>query len=368
MKSISINKKSDNMQKIFIVCYSLLYLRNILGHTYLESGIYRIISFLCPLVLLFKLLIAKRSTRENFFVFILAVIGVAVYMETKSYLVLLNFVIIFSSQGINRKKLFNILVVIGVITSILVVFLSIIGAIENKEVMGSLAYGFTNPNQAMSVISISVIMIICVYVKDINIMQWYFLCLFTLGWAILTESRAVYLVLVVMFLLNTIYKFKKQKYFHKIMWEYVFLIGLIFFLFLIFKFEDNIFLAAINNIMTGRLLQANYYYQLYDIKWFGNFIPELNGENHWPWYTIDCSYAYLFIVCGWIYGILHLYFIFRAIRIYRKKEDVGAIFALLLVSVYMLMENTAIWVIYCPLLMLLNVREPKQSSIGRFEQ
>lgn len=354
------NRLSEIMPKAFTLFYSILYLRNIVGQTYLENSIYRLISFICPLFFVAKLMLGKKSRKEVIVTLLLVLVGCAIYLETKNYLALLNIIVILSAQGVDRKRLFDCLTIVGVITAGFVAVLAIIGAIENREVVGNYSYGFLNPNQAMSVISIAVIMIICVHIENINIIHWYFLCLLTLGWAILTGSRAMYLLLISMFLLNLIYKFGNGKIFFKLKWEYLFLLLTILIVSLICQFSSDInIMAMLNDVMTGRLLQANYYYQLYDINFFGNFIPELNGENHWPWYTIDCAYASLFVIYGLVYGVLYIYFMFRAIRIYREKEDVGAVVALLLVAVYMLMENNAIGVVYCPLLLLLNIKKTK---------
>lgn len=352
------NELSRMMPRAFVFFYAVLYVRNILGHTYLESDIFSLVSYICSLFFVVKLILGKKTKKETFVVVLLIALGCAIYLETKSYLALLNIIIILSAKGVNRKQLFDCLAFVGIITACLIAILSALGAIENREVAGSFSYGFSNPNQAMSVISISLIMIVYVRIRNINIVHWYFLCLFTLGWAFLTGSRAMYLLLISMFLLNAIYRMGNGKKFFNCKWEYLFLLLTILIVILFCQFDSSVgIMAFLNNAMTGRLIQANYYYQLYDVNFFGNFIPELNGENHWPWYTIDCAYASLFIIYGLIYGIVYTYCMFRAIKIYRKKEDVGAVISLLLVAVYMLMENNAIGVVYCPLLLLFNIKQ-----------
>lgn len=349
-------KYLQNLRRVFtkayVFAFDCLFVRDLLGHTYLNPSWLRMITYFCVAVIIVKLSLTYYHPSDQKVIAGLFVFGFIVWMVTKSNLVVISTLLIAASKNVSIRKIILHCTILTSISILVVMSCALAGIIPNKFAYEHYAFGFANANLLafyIIIIALGIEYICADYLK--STFHCFSIALLIVA-ALVTGSRACYLVVFALVLGNLGTQIFKKRFKKEILWEFFFLFLSFGWIFSIITYKNFSFLNKINQLCTGRLEQANYYLSKYGFSLFGHFIPELNGKNHWPWFTIDGAYGDLLVVYGAFACAIFIFIYFCTIRSYRQRGKNTKVIVLMAIAFHMLVENPGMIVTYNPFLLL----------------
>lgn len=348
--------KTIKYSTVYIILYSILYFRNILGASLFNFHALSSITGICMLAVSSFLFSRSYTMRELLAGTVIGILGISIFLTNRNYLCIANLILIYAARDVDIKKLSRACFCIINVALTFIAFFCLAGAVSNVEVDGGYAIGFSNPNQTAFFFCMAAILYIYInYEKLSKSCAWLYVFTILIIGEVITNSRAIYLIFIalVVFYVFSRVVLKMGKTTTKINYAVIFAIIAAFLICAILLYAKTTVFVPINILLTGRLEQANYYLSKYGSLPFGTYIPELNGENHWPWFTIDCAYGSLLIIQGWLFTGLFLICMYISIAYYQNKNDEAAALVLLLCGIYMIIENNCIQATYAPCLLLI---------------
>ena len=141
------------------------------------------------------------------------------------------------------------------------------------------------------------------------------------------------------------------------------------FLLLAYNYDASVnWKLVINKLLNGRLELSKIAFDNYDIKLFGQYIPEVGSgaslEEKWDYFFIDDAYVRILMEYGIVLFIVTLVMMVVLARRFREKGQFLLVFALAIVSVHSIMEHHLLEVAYNPFLFMLFADIPKSKIIG----
>jgi hypothetical protein len=338
--------------KAYIFAFDCLFVRNLLGNTYLGWSWLRMVTYFCIAIIIVKLSLTYYHPFDRKVIAGLLIFGFIVWMVMKSNLIIISILLITASKNVSIRKIIWHCTILTSISILIVLGCALAGIIPNKFEYEHYAFGFTNANLLafyIIIVALGIEYICSDYLKPT--FHCFSIALLIIS-GLVTGSRACYLVIFALILGNLGIQLSKKKFGREILWEFIFLFLSFGWVFCVINYKNFSFLNKINQLCTGRLEQANYYLSKYGFSLFGHFIPELNGQNHWPWFTIDGAYGDLLVVYGVFACVIFIFIYFCTIRCYRQQGENTKVIVLMAIAFHMLVENAGMIATYDPFLLL----------------
>lgn len=216
---------------------------------------------------------------------------------------------------------------------------------QGISMKGGMSFGLDHPNVCHNYFLLISCLYIYIYYGKIKV--WHIILMLFLNWGLylFTLSRSGALtftaVLVYLFLIKIIKNDRKRKLCNSI-FTFLLVFGALLITVLPIIYRENFIFDFINNLSTGRILQANVYYKAFGLHLFGEYLDILYEEN--PRWFLDIGYTkilinngiipYIFFMLGYCILIIK----FSLVKQYRK------ILLLVMFFVNMYFENVYTYV------------------------
>ena len=313
-------KDSSFIDAVYYFAFGAYALAYILSYTTLNN--YQLTKFIqyASLILLFVKMLFQRFTLKSATIsFVLISVGVISWIVTDDLNFLILFLFIVAGSGISIKQLASIVLVEELVIMFVVVSCSQLGLIENiTQIRAGVdgdtvryAMGYSHPNRfgsSMLAIACSFAVIQFPKFSKKDIVIYIGLALLTIAVAdSRTSALMIVGVLIAAAVLSTLKTARSKKMACAIM-LLVLLVLICFSLYaMCFYSASNNVLAMADNVLSGRLTLAHFYYEHFPIKVFGYVVSNLeNLVSGYDNIVIDNAYAKLFILYGFVPGIIFI--------------------------------------------------------------
>lgn len=366
---IYLSKEKMTLNRVFFICINLSFfisisqLRNI--------TFFYLFSYLLYPVLLFcvfsKLWVYRRiSLKTTLLVLFLLVLGVSTFLITRELTLLKIILLAFMLYHTNLQNVLKdyfISLMLAILFIITVCLLGIISFFYVGDYESAISFGFLNPN----IVPIIILALFQVYntkhsfsltLKEINVEL--LIAIFTF---ICTQSRTGILIMIVYLLLVfiSLQLDKKESRILKCPFfiaKYLFILLFItsFFLMSSYSVESG-FYRHLNNLLSGRLLAWQNYFNIYSVKILGNNIDTTMFGS------FDNSYLVLLLQFGLLTFLFYLILFYKLSDYCYKKKSWVIYSGIIATELYAVSEYGAILVNVCPSLifaiwLVVNLKRP----------
>lgn len=362
---MSLEKKYINI--IFYISFSMI----LILQMFLSASSLKYINIISPLsnlkylfllFLIIRIFFISYKVKHFFlFIFIGSLLAVS-YIKSGSTTLLISYILIISAKDIDFTKLLKVFISVLSVSSIFIILLSQANIIENLQIIrqdtGDLRYalGFGHPNTLGLVVLLVCMSWMYIRFDNLNFIDY-------ISWALLAllidqvvDSRtSLYMILLLLFLTiifkmfgNVIMKFNISKLLLILMFP---LFSLLSIWFTVQYDRTNPLFVLINQLVSGRIRLANYFYNEYGFSLFGQkitligtieslYIPGASPQlldNVYLQLIIRFGFISLLIFCG-----CYIFLINKCI----KEKNIALIICIILMAIYGLTEVYPINVIY----------------------
>lgn len=335
--AIKIKKESIN-SKAYYIGLALLIYRYIFATSYLNNEWMSILSWIGILFEIFHILFIKHNAK--FYVLFLAslILGILSFNQAQSLTILYFFIIVFASYNVECTRFIKLLYH-TIITSILIVSVfSIIGIIPIINANNYITFGFLGKNGlCIYIMTLLVLYMYLHYEKKSTKTNIVILCIliFVSIWLQGKTSFISALIIVIMMIFSK----KMLDSYNRRMLCLFFALCAVMISFLVYRtihFGECTLDWAINDLLTGRLLQANYYYKKYGFSMYGSVLKEFADESH---YFLDFGYMNMIIQNGYIYFLVNIVVYCWSVISLIKKNDIKTALLVMYVLLILIGEN-----------------------------
>lgn len=305
-----------------------------------------LVSYIAMALFAIKILLQNKYTLLEIVAILAAcIIGILSLMATDDMRVLWFAIVICASRDINFEKIVKYsfrTMLVCCVTFISMWALGIIEATTVNSIKGiRYSFGLGHPNMCAAYYTLLMIQYVYLHFERIKAIH---LGLFTVGSCIvywLTKSTTGLITAFAAIVIILVLKYIPLKRMNSKLITIGLICGIVLFTVIPIIYNSNF--SAIDNMMTGRLHQANFYYEKYGIGLFGNNInADLNSI-----YTdniLDMGFAKMLINNGVFYYVAvvlgYVLSMFRACE--EKRRDLVALMGCFII--YMFTENVATYI------------------------
>lgn len=310
---MSSNLRFNKEEVLFYFYFILILIGKSLGLG-ASSQLLKIITVIAFIFLGIKLVITNYKKKEIITILILISIGICTLYMSKREGILLTIVTIIGLKNIKYKKLFNIALIVKIISYIFVISLSILGFLPNKEFLqwregiGYIArysLGYSHPNLLHSNFFIIVLLYIYLKYERLNIMNCGIILIINELIYRISLSRTGFYAIIFMVLFSYIIR-KRQKINYRLFYI-IMPISIIFSFVTAILYNKVEIINKLDVLLTGRIGYSNHFLNYYNINLFGH---NLFNDNS----LIDNSYIILLINYGLITFVLYIWGYMKIIK------------------------------------------------------
>lgn len=334
-----------NKESFFYFAWILMEIHICTANSDAEKFSSPIISYISLLVFCLKIVLTKYRKREIIMI-VLLLIGSIVCFRTNSDMRVVWFVLVIAAS---KKIDFNKIVKYSLRTMIICCFvflmLYFLRVTEGVYIVSNrgerLSFGLGHPNICSAYYGLIIIQYIYIHFEQIKVRHLLLFALGALPIYLGTKSNTGFLVTVLALIFVFIIKVLPAKQFNTKIIVIGLLGGIAFFTFAPIFYNNS--LNVLDSMMTGRLHQANYYYEIYGIHIFGSDIThDLMNPNRDN--ILDIGIAKMLINNGIFYYTLVVggYTICLKKAISDNRKDLLALFGTMII--YLFAENVATYI------------------------
>ncbi|MCI8527567.1 MAG: hypothetical protein HFH82_00185 [Lachnospiraceae bacterium] len=304
------------------------------------------VSYLCMALFTAKILWTLHYSFQELCIMAIMLLGAFVSAYRAGDMRVLWFVLVIAaSKGTDFDKCVRISFRTMLGCCMVFVLFYIIGLTESPHIVTErgmrFGLGLGHPNMCAAYYSLLMVHIIYLCFQRLKISHF---VLFALGAGVvygITKSNTGVAVTLVTIIVSVVIKFLPAKKFNIKVIVLGMLAGIAVFTILPIIYNEK--LSVLDNWMTGRIHQANFYYAKYGISLFGNNVnydlTKWNRDN-----ILDMGFAKILIHNGLFYYVLVVggYFICLRKAVKHMRRDLMALFVSMLV--YMFTENVATFI------------------------
>ena len=328
------------IDKVFTALYLasvfFMSLRSVLGLSQIDQPTFVVFTYLSYGCLIIKVICTKYTVRELMLPGVGLLVAVAMYIVVGTTLLFGVILFIVGSKLVDSKKII-VLAMAGLISGTVIVISSAILGKSELVLASGVVLGFLNPNGVQSFLSMISVYYLGIRSKRLTAAELFITFSINVVLTLITGSRTGTLITIFVMLLVLALKGPGGTQ-RRIPVEKVYIVMVLFALFCT-VFSNLPGVTQLNNLLSGRFHQANYYLNQYGIALFGNKIAELEaGYEYWH-YVLDCGYARLFINFGLIYGMAFVRAHYCVLKQAEKQHDYFTIIILMGMAVQLVTEN-----------------------------
>ena len=300
-------KRESFAIKLYYYGIFLLLCRYVFATSYLNCTWMSVFTYFGIGFMLFRMISIKHNFKFYIKFVVSIIVGILSFKHTSSLTILYFFIILFASQNIDVTRFVDTLYRALLFSVLLVAFFSLLALIpkisSNSDI---LTFGFLGKNGLS--IYIMTILVFNLYLNyqrmsTLRVLRILFLASITYLWLHSRTSGICGLFTIVLLVISRNATNKRNKAIVISVFS-VCLIVTSFLFYRTIRFGESDLDWAINKLLTGRLLQANYYYKHYGFTTFGSYIKEFSDEVH---YFLDFGYMSLIIQNGVVFFLINIF-------------------------------------------------------------
>lgn len=307
------------------------------------------ISLFCGGLFCLKIILTRYSFKEIILNVVLIVCSFLSLKVSGDARVLWFALAIIAAKGINLKKIVKYSLITLCICCFIFILLSLFGVTNISSVYYNkgtrFSFGMGHPNMCSAYYNIIFAHLGYLYFDKIKIKHTVFSSIGAIIIFLFTKSRTGMLVYIIAWLYFILLKkkiFKKNE--EKKLLMIVLVACMMFFTILpIIYNNEKKYMNTIDNFMTGRFSQANFYIKKYGINFLGNNVLE-DLTSEYTHNILDIGYSRM-LICNGIYYYMIVVggYLYILISAYKKKLNDLTFFVSFFI-VYMCSENVATYV------------------------
>ena len=285
---------------------------------------YKCLAAIAVLFIVMKILLENHIVKEYIFMGLIIVLMAICYIKSGVLTIILTPLFIFGAKNINLRKIFTFNLWIRIISFIMIIASSLIGIRENHifyiyRMTGDNALrwslGFEHPNQLHMHFFIIIILIIYLLYDNFKISYAIIIMLVNYILYKYSVSRTGFLSVFIILILTFIFKeFTRRKISISKVTAWVIPLATLFSLFSSMHFSNNSkIMVIINNLLQGRISNANYYWRLNGVSLLGQKLISNTTDL-----ILDNSYVILWLNFGLIiliiFNILYVFTCYQLIK------------------------------------------------------
>lgn len=303
-------KVSRLEQKIFMFAWMLMIIHTVISGSYLSEYTTRYTTVFSIILFGLVFFINRIKLEERLLLLLIIIIGVIIYLNTTDNRFIWMGIALAASKNIDIKKIEDI-----TYKTLLFLFISIGGSylllrcfniieVFSLNLRGGSGIGIGHPNMTHQYLAVILSIYICKHYRTITFAKLFITELLNGLLMVVTQSRSGFLSFTIVFIVAcATLRFRNKKNYMRI--TACGMYGLVLFSSfapIIFLKHKTWFLTLIDNMFSGRLQQARYYYSEYGIKLFGSYMKELYADViHW---YLDLGFARVLILDGVVVYVL----------------------------------------------------------------
>lgn len=347
MVDILKNMLYKHSEKFFLIAWVLMLINTSVYYSNIENLDLSILSAIALCFFSLKIISTIYSTKELIFNVFLLIFGVITYIYSKELRIFWLTVVIVSSKNIDIYKIarYTLLTIFVLVCFYIILF--VFGftseTVTNK---GGRSFGLGHPNSAHFYLMLILSLIVFLNFNNLEIYHYIIFMFLNILVYYFTKSRSGFLTLFILLFyplfLRLVKNEKLKKYINNV---YIFIaIAIITFFTIIPLIYDNeiLIFQSINQLLTGRIMQANFYFKNFGLSFFGTFLSYLSDPNTTA--ILDIGYIKLLINNGLFSYLFIIISYLLCLKKYYNKNEYQIIFLLLVPLVHMATENTMTYV------------------------
>ena len=340
------NRICEYSDYYFLLGWILMIINTSLYYSNVGSLDFPILSLISIILFGLKYLTTRYSKREILIVIISNFLGLLMYFYSHEMRLLWFSIVVCSSKDIDVKKIAKYSFITILLCVFVYLFLFFVGFIdETITIKGGHSLGLGHPNGMHLYLTLLISIYIYLNFDKFNYKTYLFFNIINILVFLISQSRSGALTLFVILLYPLILSFLKNVRFKRL-FTLCFLTCIISLIVLVIVvsifYNESTFLDYINQLFTGRLSQAHFYFENYGITIFGQYLEYLNNPDAIA--ILDIGYMKLLINNGIFSLVLfvlgYALVLIKAIR--HTRYDI--ILLISTVLVHLLIENTMTYI------------------------
>lgn len=337
--------KRFDKTSLFYIAWGIMVIHLCVANSSLNECSISLVSYLAMFIFVIKIFISEYSPRNVMWIGVLILLGLISTFITKDMRTLWYAIVISASLDIDFDKAVKLTLTIMisfVLFAVIVYYVrSLLDGTHSFDFRERMSLGLGHPNLASAYYMQIILLIFYCRYEKISVV---YLIMVTIGAVIvyvLTKSNTGFLVtLILLFFMYILKLFRHKKKVSRFIINMVLLGAVVF---TVLPIVYNSHFSFLDNLLTGRLHQANYYYLKYGIKIFGsNCLYDLtkwNTDN-----LLDIGYTRMLLNNGILYYLLIVGGYIIGLKKALKEENFKLITLLCTFMVYMYTENVSTYV------------------------
>ena len=343
---IKFKKEQITESNIFFIAWVIMVVHICIANSSYLSYSSKYVSYIGLIVILTKIFITKYTRREKIISTFILCFSIVSSYKTSDMRTVWFALFLIGAKNIDFDKCVKITfytMLSCCIVFIIMSFFDISNIYTISDVKGiRYSFGLGHPNMASSYYSI-IVSLLCYLEKD-KIKIWNILVLFVLGLVMFFLTKSMTGIIICSFNLFLILLLKQNILKIELIKYSIFIVLILIILFFtIAPFAYNNKLSPINELLTGRISQSNYYINKYGVNLFGSDVfKDLTSKTTDN--ILDDGYIRILIVNGAGSYIFILYGYINMLIISLKKEEYNLFILIAFFVVYMCVENVATYI------------------------
>lgn len=343
---IKFRRKNITSSHIFILAWIIMLIHICVANSSYSSYSLKYVSYIGLIIIFLKIIITKYTKREMILSFFILAFSIISSYKTSDMRTVWFALFLVGAKNVNFDKIVKATFYTMLSCCTIFIIFSLFGIVSITSVSSvkgiRYSFGLGHPNMASAYYSI-IISLFCYLRKD-KIKIWNLLTFWGLGIGVylLTKSMtglvicSFYVILMLLFK-SGVLKIKFIKYL-----IFITLVLVIAF-FTIAPITYNSNLSKINEMLTGRISQSNYYINKYGVNlWGNNVFKDLNSKTTDN--ILDDGYIRILMVNGLVSYIFVLYGYIKILNATLRIENYNLFNLICFFILYLCVENVATYI------------------------
>lgn len=333
-------------EKLFYIAWILMEVHICMANSNASMFSLPFISYLCMGLFLIKIIWTGQYKVKQLTIMAILIFGGLMVLKNSGDMRVLWFAVVLSaSKNIDFDKTVRISFITMLCCCVIFMAMYFTGIIDGSCLMSTrgirMSLGLGHPNMCAAYYSLLISHILYLYYNKLKVRDYVILCAGAFFVYYITKSNTGLIVAILTQVMTFFIQYLPFKKLNIKIIVIILLLCIVTFTFMPIFYKPSF--ASFDSLVTGRIHQANYYYQKYGITFFGNDISyDLN-----KWNTdniLDMGYSRMLICNGIFYYVLVIGgYLVSFVKILREqRRDLLALISIM--TIYMMTENVATYI------------------------
>lgn len=343
---IKFRRENITSAHIFFLAWIIMLVHICVANSSYSSYSFKYVSYVGLIIILSKIVITKYTKKEMVIALFILVFSIISSYKTSDMRTVWFALFLIGAKNVDFDKIVKVTLYTMILCCIIFIIISLFGIVSVSSISDvkgvRYSFGLGHPNMASAYYSI-IISLFCYLRKD-KIKIWNIVVFFVLGIGVFFLTKSMTGIILCSFYLFLILLFKLDLLKIKVIKDLIFItLILVIAFFTIAPIVYNNSLSKINELLTGRISQSNYYIKKYGVNLLGNNVfSDLNKKTTDN--ILDNGYIRILMVNGIGSYIFILYNYIKNMKISLKMENYNLFILISFFVIYMCVENVSTYI------------------------